>query len=372
MKGEKIGDRALQQELSRLREFRNHIERVWLIGSQIASLSASGDAVREMMNSIFDLTQADSIEVILKRAAGFEYLTAKKGQGELMSSLAPFDELQKLAELCANNGQEIIIYNLEQEYYQYLDYFDRQRFAITPDSLQTLLYFPLMLHGESIGALSIQFNQQNRTAFDMRIAYRLLAQFVTIGFTNMHRLLKLSKEKDILAQAAARDALTGLLNRRAITERTTTSFMAAKRHKLSCYIVIFDIDHFKLINDTWGHITGDQVIRHISSHARKVFKRKTDHIGRLGGDEFIVMLTDTSKAHVLDLAETLRQEAAAKTYVTEKGEIHLTISLGVSGREPTEEYPARIENILEEADKALYQAKHLGRNRCEFYEAETP
>jgi len=365
--GQKVIDNATQQELSRLRGFRNSIDKVWLIGSQIASLSDSDNALREMMKSIFDLTDADFIEIVLQKETGIEFLSGKKDQIELKSSFRPVNELQKLAILCITNGQEIMIQDLELDHYQFIDHFDPSKFEITPESPQTLLYFPLLMRGVPIGALSIQYRSKNRAASDMHISYRLLAQFVTIGLTNMNRLTEIKREKDILAEAASYDALTRLLNRRSIAERTMANFQAAKRQKFSYYVLLFDIDDFKSINDTLGHLAGDQSLKLVANHMRNVFKRASDHLGRYGGDEFTIMLIDTPKANVLSLAEKLRKEVEKKSYLIEQGYVHLTISMGISGRGPDEEFPAEVNAIFDEADKALYQAKKLGKNRFVFY-----
>ena len=128
------------------------------------------------------------------------------------------------------------------------------------------------------------------------------------------------------------------------------------------------MDDFKGINDTWGHLAGDQALKLVSNHLKNIFKRATDHIGRFGGDEFVILLMDTPKKAVLDLVEKLRKEVELTSYPTEKGDVKLTISIGVSGRNPGDDYPPDYSVILDEADKALYQAKKRGQNQCVLYD----
>ena len=179
---------------------------------------------------------------------------------------------------------------------------------------------------------------------------------------------EIGREKDILVEAVSYDKLTGLLNRRSLAERTTASYRNAARHKFDCNIVLIDVDHFKSNNDTWGHLTGDQDIRLVANHLKNVFKRATDYIGRFGGDEFLVMLTGTPREKVLDLAETLRTEIETKSYPAEKGDFHLTLSIGFSGRNTRDIFPPGINVLFDEADKAFYPSKWRGIDRFVFYD----
>lgn len=366
--GQGVIDKATQQELERLREFRNSLDTVWLVGSQIASVSNAENAILEMMKDIFEITEADIVEIALKNDAGIEYLSSYSGKPGLRSSFRPVNEFQKLAALCVRNNQEITIQDLEHEIHQYVDVVDPIKLKAVPETPQTLFFFPLNIGSIPVGALSLQYKLKNSVAFDRRIAYRLLAQFLTVGLTNMHRLKEISREKDILAEAASYDVLTGLLNRRSLEERTIASYRNAVRHKFDCHIVLIDIDHFKSINDTWGHLTGDQAIKLVSNHLKNIFKRATDYIGRFGGDEFVIMITDTPRDRVLGLAETLRKEIEVNSYPAEKGDVRLTVSIGISGRNFGDIFPSDINILIDEADKALYQSKQKGRNRLVFFD----
>ncbi len=155
------------------------------------------------------------------------------------------------------------------------------------------------------------------------------------------------------------DGLTGLYNRRAWEEMLRSEFKRSARTKQPCTLVMFDIDHFKKVNDTYGHQAGDEVIRMVADTLRAT-KRGTDLAGRYGGEEFGVILVDTDIAGGQYFAERMRK-AVEKSGVTYGAQaIHFTISLGVA------EVSAGVANHkawIELADLALYQSKQGGRNR---------
>ena len=122
-----------------------------------------------------------------------------------------------------------------------------------------------------------------------------------------------------------------------------------------------DIDHFKLINDTWGHPTGDRVIQSLTNSI-VANVRNTDVVGRLGGEEFVVVLTNTGSEGAFILADRLRESIECSTAVhsDDGSQVRFTVSIGIAS---LENGVSSFDNILELADKALYDAKHRGRNK---------
>lgn len=160
------------------------------------------------------------------------------------------------------------------------------------------------------------------------------------------------------AELARIDWLTGVYNRSHFYELATHEFAIATRYDQPLAICMFDVDHFKHINDQYGHLIGDQVLRTIAQTAARQI-RTADCIGRFGGEEFILLLPNTTMEAGLNLAERLRAAVAALEIHTEKGTITTTISLGIAGRQPAD---TMIERIIDRADQALYAAKRQGRN----------
>ena len=166
-----------------------------------------------------------------------------------------------------------------------------------------------------------------------------------------------------LAQLSRTDRLTQLNNRGYWEECLKAEFARYLRTKQPSTLIMFDIDHFKVVNDTYGHQAGDEVIRATSRTLLKSI-RTTDIAGRYGGEEFAVVLIDTHAEQGLYLAERLRKKIEALVVPFEQLEIRYHISLGVAEATPDMSDPAQ---WISCADQALYQAKHGGRNRSVVY-----
>ena len=156
------------------------------------------------------------------------------------------------------------------------------------------------------------------------------------------------------------DALTGLANRRHFMMLAEQELARALRYVGALSVFMMDIDHFKIVNDTYGHQTGDLVLQKLGSLCREAL-REIDSVGRIGGEEFAVILPHTDGARALEVAERLRQTVAATEVPLEHGlPLHFTLSIGVTTLIGG---IANIDTLLGQADSALYEAKRSGRNR---------
>lgn len=161
-----------------------------------------------------------------------------------------------------------------------------------------------------------------------------------------------------LSHLATQDPLTKLLNRRGLEDTLQLSLAKASRQRLAIAAIAIDIDHFKKINDTFGHQAGDKVLRKIAS-VLKAHCRASDVVARTGGEEFLIVLTDTNLESAQTLAQRIRTKISDKPLMAGPYSISATISLGlaVSKGETT------LDTLIQEADQALYLAKQGGRNR---------
>ncbi|HET8710099.1 MAG TPA: sensor domain-containing diguanylate cyclase [Spongiibacteraceae bacterium] len=171
-----------------------------------------------------------------------------------------------------------------------------------------------------------------------------------------------------LLQLSRTDRLTSLWTRGYWEERLHEEWERAKRSQQQVSLVMFDIDHFKKINDTHGHQTGDEAIRLVSRTLREV-SRDVDICGRYGGEEFCVILPNTPKDGALKFCERVRETIAAGSVLGPAHEVvQFTISLGISElHEDTES----VHQWLQQADKALYKSKSAGRNQTRIFNADT-
>jgi diguanylate cyclase (GGDEF)-like protein len=163
-----------------------------------------------------------------------------------------------------------------------------------------------------------------------------------------------------LRKLATTDGLTGALSRRAFKEGAARALGLAVRHRHEASCIFFDLDHFKDINDIHGHSVGDKVLMESAEICRAQL-RQTDLLGRLGGEEFAILLPHTGAAAALVVAEKLREAMASREV---SGPTHFSASFGVAALDRS----ARdIETLLRRADEALYDAKAQGRNRCRLW-----
>jgi diguanylate cyclase (GGDEF)-like protein len=155
------------------------------------------------------------------------------------------------------------------------------------------------------------------------------------------------------------DFLTSLLNRRALMQRGEQLLAQAKRHHWSVAVVLFDIDHFKLVNDAYGHAVGDQVLIQVAAIAQSEC-RQADLLARYGGEEFILLAFDCEEAQAIQLAERVRVKMANYKFGSETDTFELTASFGVAHAQSFE--VEHVEILIKGADRALYKAKSQGRN----------
>lgn len=163
-------------------------------------------------------------------------------------------------------------------------------------------------------------------------------------------------EEDRLRRLSDTDDLTGLANRRKLMARLEEEISLSNRHGLPLSLIMLDIDHFKSINDTWGHLQGDQVLRELANLCQGIL-REEDLMARLGGEEFAVLLPLTPESHCRPLAERLRERISAHDFGVGRGLI--TVSIGITEHRVGDSR----ENLMQRVDERLYAAKHGGRNR---------
>jgi diguanylate cyclase (GGDEF)-like protein len=175
--------------------------------------------------------------------------------------------------------------------------------------------------------------------------------------------LRTKAVRDDFAEKATRDGLTGLFNRSEIDARAEAAVRLAERHGRDLSCLMCDLDHFKQINDRFGHAAGDEVLREA---ARRIVAacRASDIIGRYGGEEFVMLLPETSAKDAVTTGDKLRRVLSERPIVLEEFSISVTASVGVASWDSTMGAAA----LYEAADRALYRAKRVGRNLTELHQ----
>lgn len=214
-----------------------------------------------------------------------------------------------------------------------------------------VLFLPLAVHGNAIGVLMLAraepFGPERRALAE--VMSRSLAMALANAMTHAQ-----------LQRIAALDPLTGCYNRRFGLTRLREEFVRAQRTEGPMAAVVFDIDHFKSVNDTYGHLVGDRVLSHVAQQAR-LRLREGDVLMRYGGEEFVAVLPGASVSDAAAIAERMRRAVEESMTADGERQVRVTISLGVAAR-PECNVESETD-LLGLADSALYRAKQGGRNR---------
>lgn len=192
-------------------------------------------------------------------------------------------------------------------------------------------------------------------AFD----YIIKPYSLVVLLARVRTALREKERQDLLEKWATTDPLTGLMNRRHFFELADRELEQTRRSSRQLSFIMLDIDHFKQVNDNYGHLVGDAALILLAELLKKQL-RKVDFCGRYGGEEFVLCLPDTHMQGALEVAERIRKDVLTlKIDSLENKTISMSISLGIAENNEDK----NVEDILKRADKALYAAKHTGRNQ---------
>ena len=231
------------------------------------------------------------------------------------------------------------------EMYRFDDAFDDSTY------FPSVMSSPLRSDGKSIGSITLERMEQRLFSSTDIDLLKLLSENVNkiLGWMDIHHQLN---------RSASRDGLTGLLNHKTFLNRFAKEIDRSSRFGHHLGLIFFDIDKFKSVNDTYGHLYGDYVLEEVSRIINKNV-RSIDIVGRYGGEEFSVLLVNTDINECKPLAEKIVKKIAKKTYLKDGIAVNLTISAGMSG------FPLHsdsLERLIEKADKAMYVTKRNGGN----------
>lgn len=351
----------LEQDLARVTEFTGDTARGEALAHAVHELMQSIDTAVEAARSRIALTDADTESALEDTAPARRAL--RRLERDLSRRLD--DQALMLASYAAGLAAEVDLQMRRQrdEHLQKL-------------GLQSLL---IVLAGVLVGGLLIgqyryldrqllrRIDGLRRTMAEGVVDERLLEsagrgdEFDAMQAELARLLERLTLQNEALEELATTDALTGLSNRRRLFEHLDEEILRSRRYGTPLSVLLIDLDHFKRVNDTWGHSVGDQVLRN-AARALSEASRDTDLAVRYGGEEFVLLLPETALEGALTLAETLRARLQdTPTDLPAGRRIEITISLGVATLRNGE----NAEELMSRADAALYAAKHKGRNRVE-------
>lgn len=237
--------------------------------------------------------------------------------------------------------------------------------ALSPD-LKLSIWLLLSLLMPSIAAM-ILFP----VSFDLAVCLLFIAYFIgmtSVAYTLNKEYWQALKSSYLVIEYAAeleklntQDGLTGLRNRKFFDEELVREIKRAERRRTELSLLMMDIDHFKHVNDTYGHLAGDKCLQTAADVFTGIIKRQTDTIVRYGGEEFAIILPEMAQEKAIEFAEKIRDTFENTKIIWNGLPIPLTLSIGVSSVKPVVNF--KYELLIRSADEALYHAKETGRNR---------
>ncbi len=224
-------------------------------------------------------------------------------------------------------------------------------------SIHCVLSVPILIGSKLLGVIDL-FNSELNKKFRLsdQNLLTLFAQQAAIALDNAH----LFHEVQRLART---DTLTGLLNRHALEEFGKYEIIRMQRKKQPIALAMLDVDRFKKINDTYGHVIGDQVLKELAQIVRSNI-RNIDILGRYGGDELIIVMPETDSTNAQTIAKRLRRNIEETSIPTDIGPLYITASIGISIKQDNQD---DLNILQQQADKAMYAAKKAGRNTVRLY-----
>lgn len=216
----------------------------------------------------------------------------------------------------------------------------------------------------ALGLLLFTFSKETGQLAWVAGLYFLIGVLLNISLL----IYLLKRFEKVLVEQNRHDELTGLANRRALDRALVREWRRFQRSGVGFALLAMDLDHFKEVNDRFGHPAGDQMLIQVAGRLKRA-AREVDLIARVGGEEFIVLVQGTTAEGALIAAERLRAAVAAAPYALKDGFAPITISIGIALATAEDK---ELAEVLERADQALYQAKHDGRNRVCLEQARLP
>lgn len=325
------------------------------VGQKIISNLDINSIIDIINNEISNLLYADVFGIAFYNSDEHEGTYYYVEQNSETKSVIPFNvnENSTFSSYCIKNKADIIVYNKETDYIKYNITLDKY-YMDQPE--KSMLYTPLIIKDKVIGVMTVQSYEENTFDENDLNTLKIIANYSAIA---IHNALSYKKVEEI----AIYDNMTGFLTRFEIIRLGELIYKKYKDDNKKFSIIMIDIDDFKLINDTYGHVIGDKAINMVTESISRCI-RTTDYIGRYGGDEFLLICPGLSLPETVEVAERIRIAISKQTYVIdEKISINITISLGVYEFGKSD---VSFIGGLEIADKRLYDSKKDSKNKVSY------
>ena len=345
---------TISEEVQEYKELYNKIERISKIGRKITSNLDIEKAIYMIYDEVEKIVPTDTFGIALyeenKNMLNYKLFVENGRQRSLKDQ--ELEEGKSLGVYCFNRKSELLINYITKEYSKYI-YKSKLNMEQIFNCTKSIIYIPLIVNGKAIGVMSVQSYKKNAYKMSDLNELRILSSYIAIALENG----KLFNKVNYLAN---NDTLTETLNRNEILK--IGNKLVNEKYKLNYKLSIgmMDIDYFKRINDIYGHQIGDIILKDVAKIVKNNL-RESDYIGRYGGEEFLILLTNTGINKAQMVGERIRKAVEDYSYeLKNKKMVKVTVSLGFfEFDKPNNSFYEGIKK----ADKALYKAKEYGRNR---------
>ncbi len=359
-------DKKREEEESKVYKFLyNQMEVLYSVGQRITANLNRKNIYKIIAEEIKNLIQCDVLQISLinDEKKTLEYKLCMKLEDKLEMPPINLDDENRFGVYAINHKQEILINDLKREYYKYFNNFEEFIEKLAEEQSRTLerfsqslIFVPIMIDSKVIGVIGVQAYEKNAFTLKDVNTLKVLSTYVGIALENS-RLYKEIKYR------ANYDVLTKIFNRREALRKSEKIYNKVKKYYDSYWVMMVDVDNFKKINDTYGHQVGDKVLASIAKVIKESI-RECDIVGRYGGEEFIVIVKDDKNSY-LKIAERIRNNVENTVInIGENEIIKVTSSIGITKMDATDK---TFQQIISEADKALYEAKNSGKNKVVAY-----
>ena len=275
-----------------------------------------------------------------------------KSVTDLPISLAKYPEIQRTLD----ESQKVIVSDIAKD-----PLTQPHETKLNSANIKSILVIPIVLFDETVGSLILRAARSDGPFSSREISFcEIVAEAAANALERAHLFETIQKANEGLEFLAVTDGLTGLYNHRFFRERLADEFERATRYKVPLACLILDVDNFKRINDTFGHLRGDSVLKEIASRVVRTVRRP-DIVARYGGEEIVVIMPQTGAEGALAQAERIRRKIGEVPFGEASNAIRITVSVGVGVLQHRSMQDC--EALIREADSALYEAKAGGKNK---------
>ncbi len=348
---------SLNKEIKLYRILHDKTEILYSIGQKIIATLDVKKMIIEMNNDINKLVKTDFFAITVYDSDTDEMLVTAIEDNKLnVKPPIKVETSSTFSAYCIKNKKPIIINDIRVEYKKYVNKITSEGRGV--DSPLSIIYLPLLIKDEVVGVMTVQSLKVNEYDTDDVNRLKVIANYIAIALKNAIKYEKME-------QVAVYDSLTGFLTKREILKEGNLQSEDYKSSLKSFCILMIDIDDFKKVNDTYGHVVGDQAIKMITQTIGKLI-RITDFIGRYGGDEFLLICPNTNMKTAYKIAERIRKTVENTKYIIKDGVvINTTLSIGIYEFNDKE---LSFSDGISKADLSMYNAKNSNKNKVIAYE----